>query len=401
MGGNALKTIKTRRYLASEYDFIQKEVTSRLKAHPIFCHAKVSSVESYSGKISHGDLDLIVSQDNLDHRIWFALDDIFKPQELVRNGPVTSFNVYDFQVDLIFVPDNLFEMSRYYFAFNDLGNLMGRIAYNMGFSFGHEGLSLDIYDSSNPTLYKGKALLTHDPEVAFSFLGFDILRWRQGFCELNDIFEYVGSSVFCYKDFFDLDKRTYKARVRDAKRTTYQLFLQWLVGSNIPQSAPDNYKELAHERALSFFPSFSSTVEEVHRKHKMFQTAQFKLRTLQIEFGLASNIINMIKKEDNWVEKVAIATKDDLLERTQFYLLNPREVLLWTPSLVEEWTGLKGAARQEVFTRFTQQWITKKDWQLWLNHQTRGSLKQEFLLHYPLIVGKTQMNTSTEMLYVP
>lgn len=140
MGGNALKGGLTRRYNAVEFDKITKVIQDNV-ANKL--NTKVYPVPSYKNKESHGDLDLLVLNDgNLPTNMSkFVMDNLVvypnsEVQQLAskdssyvlhRNANVYSYLHNDLQVDLILTPTKNWETSKVFFAYNDLGNLMGNV----------------------------------------------------------------------------------------------------------------------------------------------------------------------------------------------------------------------------------------------------------------------------------
>jgi hypothetical protein len=129
-----------------------------------------------------------------------------------------------FQVDLISINSAAFEYAAGYFAFNDLGNLIGRTAHSAGLAHKHDGLWYFVRDADHKFR---EILLTQDYAAALRFLGYDDTRFKAGFDTLEDIFWYVAGSSFFNRDIFLLENRNATARVRDRKRRTYMEFLKF------------------------------------------------------------------------------------------------------------------------------------------------------------------------------
>lgn len=234
MGGNALKEFGAQRLPTARVNQIAAEVLdvlTVLKGGPHFAQ----TIESYRAKPDHGDLDIVLSQrarENLSpQQLVQALSTALQVPTMpfVANGPVLSFG-YPlaegvFQVDLIFVPDATLDFAVKYFAWNDLGNLIGRVAHKMGLSFGHQGLLLPMRDGNN--LF-ATLTLTTDFAQALTFLGFDYDRWLRGFDQVEDIYEFVVGGHGFNAEIYLLENRNHTARVRDRKRPTYTGFLTWL-----------------------------------------------------------------------------------------------------------------------------------------------------------------------------
>ncbi len=230
MGGHALSQVSVR-LAAINYTRLAEDCIAQLKAR--FPDNRIEMVEAYRDKPDFGDLDLLIESTGFDpHQAAAALN----AMEIVRNGPVTSIGIPVrpdlpategnlFQVDLIKVPLDEFDASRAYFAWNDLGNLCGRLAHSMGLKLGHDGLSYTWRHGDH--VFASIDLLKHWRDI-LPVLGLSYERWEQGFDSLEDIFKFVVSSPYFNRDIFLLHNRNNTTRVRDAKRKTYMEFLLWL-----------------------------------------------------------------------------------------------------------------------------------------------------------------------------
>ena len=222
MGGNALKNVDTRRVRKSEFEKISQEVLSFLSS--LGCIASV--IRSYREKSSFGDCDILYYHpSNID--VITEVVKNYKPKEIFSNGDVFSFEYLDFQIDLIKTNSDEFSTSWDYFAWNDLGNLVGRIAHRAGFKYGHKGLSYIIRDE---TYVVGEILVSNDTSEIYEFLGFDWDRFDDGFNTIEDIFDFVSAGKYFDPEIYLLHNRSHKARTRDAKRPTYNAFLKYCEG---------------------------------------------------------------------------------------------------------------------------------------------------------------------------
>ena len=259
MGGNALSCTSVR-LTKKNYERMAAECVAKLKA--LYPSALVTAIASYRAKADHGDLDLLLSAEGYDP---FAAAEALGAVEVVRNGPVTSIGVLVrpevdardgnvFQVDLISIDAPSFDYAQNYFAFNDLGNLVGRTAHSAGLSHKHNGLWYFVRDGD----YKFREiLLTADYRVALKFLGYDPSRFDEGFETLEDVFWYVAGSQFFNRDIFLLENRNAKSRIRDRKRRTYMEFLKFCEAHpELPAfQYPDNKAEWL-PRIAEHFPHF-------------------------------------------------------------------------------------------------------------------------------------------------
>lgn len=223
MGGNALPEAGTRRFKAGEYYQVEGEVVNRLKN--LFPASLILPIKAYASKESFGDADILVESDFLPTS-W--VDDIikeFSPRGHFKNGNVLSFEFMDMQIDAICMQTKDFHSAYQYHNYNDLGNLLGRVAHKLGLKLGHDGLSyvwrIDSHAFRTITLLK-------DWKDILPVLGYSYERYAEGFDTLEDIFEFVVSSRFFNKAIYELDNRNHTSRTRDRKRKTYTEFLKWI-----------------------------------------------------------------------------------------------------------------------------------------------------------------------------
>lgn len=225
------------------------------------------------------------------------------------------------QVDYIKSNFEDFNFAKNFFAFNDLGNLIGRIAAQAGLSFGFDGLKRKIYVDNrgdiindlytkkieyiphkatqetianeektvkhmvfteiktvsvtslveNARLFKNEfdraiqktsIVITKDFDKALKFLGFDVERFKQGFNNMNEVFEFVASSTFFNKDAFLFENRNHKARARDKKRSNYLAALEYF------KDRKDKKNLLSLSRLKKEFPNFKIEYQNLKKQIK-------------------------------------------------------------------------------------------------------------------------------------
>jgi hypothetical protein len=240
MGGKALKNCETKRYPAHLYYPLEAEVLARLRRD--FPERRVETIRSYRAKTDFGDMDVLLESDGLAVDVIDYLREAFDSQEVVQNSNVYSFEFQGFQVDLILTPTLIYQTSANYFAWNDLGNLLGRVAHSTGMSLGHDGLRFSFRDGD---YLFDQRVITKDWEVALTALGYNYERWSAGFDTLDDLFRFAASSAFFNRDIYLLHNRNYRSRTRDAKRKTYMKFLRWLELQ--PEDFMPAYPRLEHK----------------------------------------------------------------------------------------------------------------------------------------------------------
>ena len=240
MGGNAMKQYNVERLTKEQYDEVLSALTITLPY-------KTVAIPSYRLKDSFGDCDLLTTSTDEAFEKNLSKDFILLGKK--KNGSVTSYALKygsfpPFQFDLIKAKEESFKFNYNYLSYNDLGNLIGRVAAAFGFKFAHNGLYLLAwYDhkgeersvvrvkeeakTNDHAEHRMEKLFISNFDEALEFLGFDSLRFAQGFDTVDDILDFVASSKYFCKDFFLFENRNHDQRKRDVKRPTYLRALEY------------------------------------------------------------------------------------------------------------------------------------------------------------------------------
>lgn len=312
MGGHALG-FTAARLSRTDFETVSEDIKNQLKLHwgsqlTGAFEDHVARIPFFHQKSTFGDLDLLLCKESfafdeatLDQfKSW--IQDTFSVADghLVENDNTLSFGyrfcdtktneMKIFQVDLILAPREYFKTSLYYFGYNDLGNLLGRVAHKMGLKLGHKGLN---YISRDGNRVIGELCITKDMDAALLFLGWDPSRVSKGFETLEDIYQFVSSGSYFNPKIYQLDQVSHHARVRDRKRPTYAGFLNWLDEHAFEHQTffhwpdrplndePDN-PELQKIRASFLqkaqiqFPQFSIDLRALYEKDAMVRTVKKK-----------------------------------------------------------------------------------------------------------------------------
>lgn len=274
LGGNCCKT--TRRFEKDEYFELADEMSLFLTNHGIYHDV----IQAYRTKESFGDMDILIRNDKLEEKynsireyVAEVIKNELNSKEWVPNGDVISFNYKDIQVDFIFQNPEWYECAKNYFSFNDLGNLAGRCSHRMGFKFGHDGTWYVLRDGD----YVIKEILvSRDYHFMLDYFGFDSERYKLGFNELEDIFQFIINSKYFCPSIFLLENRNHTARVRDRKRKTYTEFLKRIEGlpDTFEFKSKDFYLQemLADER----FKDFKAEYDAALAYHAVYKSAKEK-----------------------------------------------------------------------------------------------------------------------------
>lgn len=292
MGGNALKHLNVQRIPAKQYAVLACKVQQRFST--LFGQIP-DLVPSYAQKQDFGDCDMLVTSADLPELWREGLAAASNSRGWLRNGDVTSMEIENVQFDFINVPRATRKFAYTYFAYNDLGNLMGRIAHKMRFKYGHEGL---VYVLREGDQVLANLPVSAEPSDVFDFMGYDYDRWTEGFETLNDIFEYAASTPFFHPDIYLLHNRNHISRIRDAKRKTYTEFLTWC-----------SAKGASHWTAAW---DWTSVVEQ-------------------------QRILHLLRACDRWPK-----LREDLNTVMAEHQSNKELKTRWNGDLVTRWTGLTG-----------------------------------------------------------
>ena len=231
MGGKALNKygVFTERKNAEEYLKIGKEIQDRLA---IDMTKETFIVQSYTDKADHGDLDILIKEVKnsiLNWRKYIEL--VFKPQAIYKNANVYSFDYQNFQIDIILINEDKWEIAKTYFNFDPLSNCLGKTFHKFNLSYGWDGLFYK-YRYNDGRCYKN-ILLTTDPRRIFEFGGFDYDRYLQGFETLEDIFKFIINGKYFDNRVFQMENLNRIDRKRNAKRKSYHQFLKYIKDNNI------------------------------------------------------------------------------------------------------------------------------------------------------------------------
>ena len=235
-----MKQYNVERLTKEQYDEVLSALTITLPY-------KTVAIPSYRLKDSFGDCDLLTTSTDEAFEKNLSKDFILLGKK--KNGSVTSYalkygSFTPFQFDLIKAKEESFKFNYNYLSYNDLGNLIGRVAAAFGFKFAHNGLYLLAwYDhkgeersvvrvkeeakTNDHAEHRMEKLFISNFDEALEFLGFDSLRFAQGFDTVDDILDFVASSKYFCKDFFLFENRNHDQRKRDVKRPTYLRALEY------------------------------------------------------------------------------------------------------------------------------------------------------------------------------
>lgn len=231
MGGNALKNVATRRVHREEYFLIRNAVLVQLKDDLNWnsgLRVRCQDIQAYRTKQDFGDLDILVETfPGYSVNYTELITNLFDPYEIVHNSNCYSFDYQGLQVDLILTPTEDYDTSYNYYAWNDLGNLAGRIYKKLGFKYGHRGLSYIFRSPENKFNAFAEVIVSKDLKAILEFGDLDYDEFKAGFDTVEQMFHWVSRSKYFHKDIYLLHNRNHVSRTRDKKRKIYNEFLTW------------------------------------------------------------------------------------------------------------------------------------------------------------------------------
>ncbi len=352
MGGNALKKVQVVRKNKIDYEKIKQEICDKI--NNILTYHTISEVPN---KETFGDLDILYLY-NPKINIREIIIELFKPNEIVTNGDVISFDYNNFQIDFIQC-ENL-DMAKFYFSYGDLGSIIGRIANYYGIKFGHNGLWINLlentYDSSitidNRNII-GKIILSNNPTIICDFFSYDYKKWETGFNSINEIFDWIVNSKYFKKDIFLILNSEHRSRLK--LRPMYLKFINYLeININNIEKANLKSAEIKinlQDYSIDYFNK-KLDVDTIikNNKIKKERKEKFNGKTF-IDIGIKPKFINIYMEKfkeyienkflisfEDWIDS---ASKEDINEIVYtFYDLNvaiipPIEDKIQSPATIQ------------------------------------------------------------------
>lgn len=322
MGGNALKYAKTERKNPTEYNRIKTRVLELLKTH-IFCDAVIEAPE----KDSFGDLDILyISESSI--IMQDLIKELFNPIEIVKIGNVISFDYEIFQIDMIKASSIInFESKQFYYAYGDLGCILGKLVNFYKLKFGDNGLWIDIEKTIDGedlgiNSHIGKEIiLTHKPLQICEFLDLNYSTWLSGFTTQIQMFEWICSSKYFIKEIYQIDNGNDKKRMESRK--IYINFMSYIWKDEIPiiikperpkiQLYALNYFNKIEELELIIKDLKLNEIRKAKYNGKMFIDAGFSGKEISIKMNDFKCFIEKLHSKSfyEWLDSV----DEDLIKK--------------------------------------------------------------------------------------
>jgi hypothetical protein len=236
-------------------------------------------------------MDIILSMEGFNQDMRKYIEETFKPNEIFHNGNAWSFDYKELQIDFITCSPENYDSNFHYLAFNDLGNLMGRLAQKIGVKYGQEGLWYNHFINGQKV---GKVIISQNHVDIFNFLDLDYHRWLKGFDNLEDIFDFVKTSKFFNPFFYSLDQLNKINRERNIKRKSYMSFLEYIKDDGPNEQYSYNDIRFINENLIKIldrdFPEGGVGLEvkrlEYEYAKSKYVSAKFSGRHVMDKYGL-------------------------------------------------------------------------------------------------------------------
>lgn len=350
MGGNATKHLGTERISKENYILAYSEIKILFKEYlekKGLYDEKFGDIPYFESKQDFGDMDFLST---IPINIF---DEFINGENVKRNGikviekinaggGVNCFAIefnknnknFKFQFDYIYANPKYYDFMKNYFSYNDLGNLVGRVASAYGYKFGHDGLFKRFYfkesgdiskiyslksisklenknNENDKGSFKEYIFLTDDFDKALEFLGFNKDRFKDGFKTKQEIFDYVITSKYFDNDFFELENRNNKQRVRDRKRSTYNEFLEYIKDKDIKNEEYSISKQKLLNKERKDFPHLNNELIKLRKEIKTSFFVQKRLSLDKIDNIMKKNFNISFTKNPEWFSKEECIFQDN------------------------------------------------------------------------------------------
>lgn len=186
--------------------------------------------------------------------------------------------------------------------------------------YGFQGLVAEVF-SIDGSRKLAEITLSKDTEKIFKFLDFDYEHYKRGFDTLEEIFHWIINSKYFVLEKFQMENLNHIDRKRNAKRSTYQAFLDYANSNNVQSSGfkfnkdKDSYIDMID----SFFPesNFKKILTELKIKDERNRLAAETFngeRIMNITGKTGKELGNVIQSFKKFLEeKHGIAYNDAIL----------------------------------------------------------------------------------------
>jgi hypothetical protein len=242
MGGQAFATagpngapLKVPRMAPAVYHRASQELHAKLS--PIF--RNVTIPRDAPGKADYGDIDFLV-EGALGPWTPASVKEALGATHLIGHGGTISYAVpyvdapdQHIQVDVEISPGNgtpdsveLFQWTRFMKSDGDLMQIIGICHRSLGLTCNDRGMHIRVKEIEPQNKKKSLIFLTRDPDQALTFYGLDVSKYREGFTDQEDLFQWASSGRMFNREIFDNREEKNNDRARQKKRPMYCRFVE-------------------------------------------------------------------------------------------------------------------------------------------------------------------------------
>ncbi|KAF2651262.1 hypothetical protein K491DRAFT_637728 [Lophiostoma macrostomum CBS 122681] len=227
----------------------------------------VSVPREAPGKLDHGDIDFLVEGALCPWTSASIQCAIGATYHLSRGGnhsfavPYADSPDRYIQVDVEICPGNgtndsteLFRWTMFMKSDSDLLQIVGICHRPLGITCNDRGLHIRVKEIESYDGKKSLLFLTRNPDEAMKFYGFDIAKYRRGFQDEHELFDWVCEGRFFSRYNFENREEKSNDRSRQKKRPLYRKFVETYMRAH-PEAGADNpwtRDEVLHDALKTF-----------------------------------------------------------------------------------------------------------------------------------------------------
>jgi len=315
MGGNLFKYPRINKI---EYQEIIQKISDKFS----LLFERFQIPYQIEDKETYGDVDFLVIPAK-DINVKQKIEEIFHPTKIFSNGNIYSFDIENFQVDLILTTKENWDCYFNFLSWGDFSMILGRVARLYKLKYGIDGLSLPIRDPIDDHVIEVISI-SKDLRQILTFFGYDAEIYFKGFKTKGELRNFIFSSKKINQGFLTKDSENCTHRKRDRKREAYKEIYSWFRENREkfpPKPEEEPFIDLLNEIDL-FFPESQvkdkyfaalKQIDKIKRAREKF-SGEYIGKLLGIEKKeLGITIEKWSKKFKNKSEKVDYILNTDTL----------------------------------------------------------------------------------------
>jgi hypothetical protein len=222
-------------------------------------------------KADYGDIDYLVDglrSSCTRNDIWDLIRDTLKADAQILRGSSASYAVPHAEITGMYVQVDvelsvghgtsesaeLFEWTRFLKSNSDLLQIIGISHRPLGLTCNDQGLHARVPEIEPYNKKKALLFLTRDPEEVMTFYGLDVAKYRAGFTDEKDLFDWACSGRFFTCETFQSRTEKHNDRARQMKRPMYRRFVEEYMPSRTDKGVDNGWtrQQVLHEAISTF-----------------------------------------------------------------------------------------------------------------------------------------------------